>query len=152
MSRQQPIPKVTTVTLPSEEIGHLLLRYRRTHTIDRYQPRLDHFLNQVLLLAREFLPSEGGAILLDDPRLKLLDARGTELTVVGAFGSQPESLLRQKQPCAEGLAGQVYSSGHSTAVTADTEPELCTTLAQKPFKHVIAAFRLFRCARRCRVS
>ena len=72
-------------TLPPEELAIFLMRYRRGETLDRFEPRLDYFLREILSKANEFVPSESGAIFLDDPRAKVFGRRSSQLTIIAAF-------------------------------------------------------------------
>ncbi|MCC6749943.1 MAG: sensor domain-containing diguanylate cyclase [Deltaproteobacteria bacterium] len=99
------------VTLGPDEIGRFLLRFRRNDTLERYEPRLDHFLREILAKANEFVPSEAGAILLDDPRAKLFGKGGRTLTFIAAFGAHAQQLLGEKLPVDRGIVGRVYSTG-----------------------------------------
>src|SRR6185295_2151775 len=55
-------------TLAPEEISRFLMRTRRDRDPERYEVRLDEHLREVLARADDFVPSDEGAILLDDPR------------------------------------------------------------------------------------
>jgi diguanylate cyclase (GGDEF)-like protein len=90
------------------------MRYRRGETLDRFEPRLDFFLREILSKANEFVPSESGAILLDDPRAKVFGRRSSQLTIIAAFGGPSTQLVGLKLDSEHGVVGRVYSSGHST--------------------------------------
>jgi diguanylate cyclase (GGDEF)-like protein len=112
-------------TLGSKEISRLLVRHRRGETLERYQPQLDAILREILSKANAFVPSECGAILLDDPKAKIFDPASNRLTVIAALGPQPERLLGQRLPVDQGLAGRVYTSGaavHQDGIGAEEEP------------------------------
>jgi diguanylate cyclase (GGDEF)-like protein len=108
-------------TLAAAEISRLLIRHRRGETLERYQPRIDTFLSEVLARTDEFVPSEAGVILLDDPKAKIFDLPGNTLTVIAAFGERPRDLLGERLSCSDGLAGQVYSSGRARSWSADAD-------------------------------
>ena len=59
------------LTLSSEEISHFFVRLRRDPDSERWEIRLDAALREILERANDFVPSESGGILLDDPRAKL---------------------------------------------------------------------------------
>jgi diguanylate cyclase (GGDEF)-like protein len=101
-------------TLPPEELAIFLMRYRRGETLERFEPRLDYFLREILSKANEFVPSESGAILLDDPRAKVFGRPSTQLTIIAAFGAPTAQLIGQKLNIEHGVVGRVYSSGRST--------------------------------------
>jgi diguanylate cyclase (GGDEF)-like protein len=101
-------------TLPPEELAIFLMRYRRGETLDRFEPRLDYFLREILSKANEFVPSESGAIFLDDPRAKVFGRRSSQLTIIAAFGGPSTQLVGLKLNSEDGVVGRVYSSGRST--------------------------------------
>ena len=111
----------STQTLSSEEISHFFVRLRRDRDAERWDIRLDAALREVLQRANEFVPSEAGGILLDDPRAKLAGSPSPRLTFIAAYG--PNALLRlgQRVPSARGFAGRVYREGRPL-VTPDLEP------------------------------
>ena len=101
---------LVTASLPPEELTYFLMRHRRGETLERFEPRLDHFLREILAKADEFVHSESGAILLDDPRTKILRGVG-QLTLVSGFGDLASSLLGHRLTVAGGILGQIYGSG-----------------------------------------
>ena len=70
-------------------------------------------LVEVLRKANEFVPSEAGSILLDDPTSKHADRRLNQLTFVAAFGETAAALVGQTIPSHQGIAGLVYQSGRA---------------------------------------
>lgn len=110
----------STQTLSSEEISHFFVRLRRDRDAERWDIRLDAALREVLQRANEFVPSEAGGILLDDPRAKLAGSPSPRLTFIAAYG--PDALLRlgQRVPSARGFAGRVYREGRPL-VTPDLD-------------------------------
>jgi diguanylate cyclase (GGDEF)-like protein len=68
---------------------------------------------EVLRKANEFVPSEAGSILLDDPRDKHADRRRNTLTFLAAFGDKAAQLVGATIPAHQGIAGHVYLSGHA---------------------------------------
>jgi diguanylate cyclase (GGDEF)-like protein len=112
---------LTIETLPPDELAIFLMRYRRGETLERFEPRLDFFLREILAKANEFVPSESGAILLDDPRAKVFGRPCNQLTFIAAFGAQADRLIGEKLVCDRGVAGRVYSTGRSTRCTVDEE-------------------------------
>jgi diguanylate cyclase (GGDEF)-like protein len=95
-------------TLAPEEISRFLMRTRRDRDPERYEVRLDEHLREVLARADDFVPSEGGAILLDDPRTKLAGG-AARLTVIASFG--PSQPLGTRVPADHGLVGRIYQRG-----------------------------------------
>jgi diguanylate cyclase (GGDEF)-like protein len=83
---------------------------------------LDLVLRQILQKAYEFVPSESGSILLDDPFRKVAQRRENELVFIATFGDASRDLIGQRLPARNGIVGQVYQSGTpylSTDVDAD---------------------------------
>jgi len=101
----------STQTLSSEEISHFFVRLRRDRDAERWDIRLDAALREILQRANEFVPSEAGGILLDDPRAKLAGSPTPRLTFIAAYG--PDALLRlgQRVPSDRGFVGSVYREG-----------------------------------------
>jgi len=73
---------------------------------------IDRFLREILLKANEFVPSEAGSILLDDPSTKsIADRSDSELVFIAAFGTRARSILGQRMSARMGIVGHVYVSG-----------------------------------------
>ena len=73
-------------------------------------------LAEVLSKANEFVPSDAGSILLDDPReLSSKDPR--KLTFIAAFGEHADSLVGRQIQVTEGIAGHVYTTGKAHHAT-----------------------------------
>lgn len=68
-------------------------------------------LVEVLRKANEFVPSDAGSILLDNPREKVPERNLNFLTFIAAFGEKADLLVGQRIPAAKGVAGHVYLSG-----------------------------------------
>ena len=64
-------PPQKILTLSSDDISHFFVRVRRDQDSERWEVRLDAALREILERANDFVPSESGGILLDDPRAKL---------------------------------------------------------------------------------
>lgn len=95
-------------TLGTEELEAFLQRRRASPFLEM---SLAANLAAVLTKANEFVPSEAGSILLDDPREKLPERSENFLTFVAAFGTKADLLVGQSIPAAKGVAGHVYLSG-----------------------------------------
>jgi diguanylate cyclase (GGDEF)-like protein len=106
------------------------MRHRRGETLDRLQPKLDSFLRDILAKANEFVPSESGAILLDDPRAKMFDRETNRLTVIAAFGEWA-GMLGEDLSAAQGLSGEVYATGQATRCVVDEEDGSYTELSAR---------------------
>jgi len=80
-------------------------------------------LVEVLRKANEFVPSQAGSILLDDPTRKHPDRRRNQLTFVAAFGESAEALVGATIPSHQGIAGLVYQTGRAYFTSdADRDP------------------------------
>ncbi len=99
------------LTLAPEEISRFLMRTRRDRDLERFEIRLDEHLREVLQRADDFVPSDGGAILLDDPRAKLAGQQAGRLTVIACFGESRPHTLGARVPADQGVIGTIYSKG-----------------------------------------
>jgi diguanylate cyclase (GGDEF)-like protein len=104
-------PPGPILTLSPEEISRFFVRARRDQDTMRWDVRLDAALREILERANEFVPSESGGILLDDPRAKLAGAPAPRLTFIAAFGPWRDGMLGIRVPSDRGFAGQIYRSG-----------------------------------------
>src|SRR3954463_7938726 len=105
------IPPGPIVTLSPEEIARFFVRARRDQDTEHWDVRLDAALREILERANDFVPSESGGILLDDPRAKFAGSTAPRLTFIAAFGPLAKDRLGQRIPSDRGLCGQVYQSG-----------------------------------------
>ena len=99
------------LTLSPEEIARFFLRARRDQDTERWDVRLDAALREILERANDFVPSQSGGILLDDPRAKLAGIRTPRLTFIATYGPGTAQLLGKRVPSDRGFVGQVYRSG-----------------------------------------
>jgi diguanylate cyclase (GGDEF)-like protein len=83
---------------------------------------LDLVLRQILQKANEFVPSESGSILLDDPFRKVAARRENELVFIATFGDASRHLIGQSLSAQFGIVGQVYQTG-SPYVSADVQAD-----------------------------
>jgi len=72
---------------------------------------LDLVLREVLQKAFEFVPSESGSILLDDPIRKVASRKDNELVFIATFGETSRQLIGQSLSAQHGIVGQVYQTG-----------------------------------------
>src|SRR5207302_8096792 len=72
---------------------------------------LDLVLRHILQKANEFVPSESGSILLDDPFRKVAARRENELVFIASFGHACRNLIGQRLSAKHGIVGQVYQTG-----------------------------------------
>ena len=117
-----PVPPI--VTLSSDDIAHFFVRVRRDQDSERWEVRLDAALREILERANDFVPSESGGILLDDPRAKFAGSPAPRLTFIAAFGPNSHEHLGQRIPSDRGICGEVYRSGRPllTESLADDAP------------------------------
>ena len=99
------------LTLSPEEITRFFLRARRDQDTERWDVRLDAALREILERANDFVPSESGGILLDDPRAKLAGVRTPRLTFIATYGPGTAQLLGKRVPSDRGFVGQIYRTG-----------------------------------------
>jgi diguanylate cyclase (GGDEF)-like protein len=83
---------------------------------------LDLVLRQILQKANEFVPSESGSILLDDPFRKVAMRRENELVFIATFGDASRNLIGQRLSAKFGIVGQVYQTG-TPYVSADVKED-----------------------------
>jgi diguanylate cyclase (GGDEF)-like protein len=84
---------------------------------------LDLVLREILQKANEFVPSESGSILLDDPFRKMAARHENELVFIATFGEAGRDLVGQRLSAKQGIAGQVYQSG-TPRLSADVEGDI----------------------------
>jgi diguanylate cyclase (GGDEF)-like protein len=104
-------PPQQILTLSSDDISHFFVRVRRDQDSERWEVRLDAALREILERANDFVPSESGGILLDDPRAKMAGSPAPRLTFIAAFGPGAAEHLGLRVPSDRGICGQVYRSG-----------------------------------------
>src|SRR5450756_2038573 len=76
----------------------------------------DRFLITLVNRAMEFVPSQAGALLLDDPVSKEDDRSRNELAIIVTAGDVKESAVGRKVRPTDGIAGFVYARGERTCV------------------------------------
>jgi diguanylate cyclase (GGDEF)-like protein len=118
------------LTLSPEEISRFFVRARRDQDTERWDVRLDAALREILERANDFVPSDAGGILLDDPRAKLAGVRTPRLTFIAAYGPNSGHLLGKRIPSDRGFVGQIYRSGspYRTDHLAPEDPLITTVL------------------------
>ena len=83
---------------------------------------LDLVLRQILQKAYEFVPSESGSILLDDPFRKVPARKENELVFIATFGDASCDLIGQRLSAEFGIVGQVYQTG-TPYLSADVDED-----------------------------
>jgi diguanylate cyclase (GGDEF)-like protein len=83
---------------------------------------LDLVLREILMKAYEFVPSESGSILLDDPLGKMAAREENELVFIAAFGEAARGLIGERLSARHGIVGQVYQNG-SPHLSADVDTD-----------------------------
>ena len=94
------------------ELVNFLERRRAGHTFPG-EMDLSENLVAILRKANEFVPSEAGSILLDNPVDKQRQRELNDLTFIAAFGEKAETLVGQLVPADKGIGGHVYITGKS---------------------------------------
>lgn len=97
-------------SLDRPELELFLERQKSAYSL-RSEIDLDHVLREILRKANEFVPSESGSILLDDPLRKYPDRERNELVFIATFGEGSEGLVGQRLSALHGIAGRVYQTG-----------------------------------------
>jgi diguanylate cyclase (GGDEF)-like protein len=83
---------------------------------------LDLVLRQILQKAYEFVPSESGSILLDDPFRKAAARKENELVFIATFGHASRDLIGRRLSAKYGIVGRVYQTG-TPYLSADVEED-----------------------------
>jgi diguanylate cyclase (GGDEF)-like protein len=83
---------------------------------------LDLVLREILKKAYEFVPSESGSILLDDPFRKMVTREENELVFIAAFGDAARDLVGQRLSAKHGIVGQVYQTS-TPYLSADVDSD-----------------------------
>jgi diguanylate cyclase (GGDEF)-like protein len=133
------IPPGPIITLSPEEIARFFVRARRDQDTEHWDVRLDAALREILERANDFVPSEAGGILLDDPRAKLAGSPAPRLTFIASFGPSSQQSIGRRIPSDRGFAGRVYSTGRP-AQTDHLEPDdpiLETATEATPLRSVV---------------
>jgi diguanylate cyclase (GGDEF)-like protein len=98
--------------LERSSLEQFLERRRATPTFP-FEMNLSENLVAILRKANEFVPSEAGSILLDNPMKKQRERTLNTLTFIAAFGDKADNLVGQRVPADKGIGGHVYITGAS---------------------------------------
>jgi diguanylate cyclase (GGDEF)-like protein len=113
-------PMKDVLSLEPAELERFLERRRASPPQFPLEMDLAENLVEVLRKANEFVPSQAGSILLDDPTRKHPDRRRNQLTFLAVFGDQAAALVGQTISSDRGIAGFVYQTGKAY-FTSDAE-------------------------------
>lgn len=98
-------------TLEKKQLNQLLSRERQQKELEEGTPALDGVLREILTKANQFVPSEAGSILLDNPFRKTEKPEYQELVFVASFGVGSANLPGLQLPINAGIVGVTYLSG-----------------------------------------
>jgi len=98
-------------TLENNRLEDFLERHKAYYPYSG-EIEIDRFLREILQKANEFVPSQAGSILLDDPSTKNSEDRSeSDLVFIATFGRHALSILGQRMSARIGIVGHVYVSG-----------------------------------------
>lgn len=97
-------------SIDSQRMEAFLERRRAVIAFSREMSLADN-LAEILRKANEFVPSQAGSVLLDNPLAKGPERQQNHLTFVAAFGEKATSLIGREISAEQGIAGHVYISG-----------------------------------------
>ena len=99
------------ITLENRRLENFLERHKAYYAYTG-EIEIDRFLREILQKANEFVPSEAGSILLDDPMTKNSDDRlENELVFIATYGAHGEARLGKRMNARVGIVGHVYATG-----------------------------------------
>lgn len=97
-------------SLETPQLERFLERHKAGLSL-RHEVDLDLVLREILQKAFEFVPSESGSILLDDPFRKVASRKDNELVFIATFGESSRDLIGHRLSAKHGIVGRVYQSG-----------------------------------------
>ena len=110
VSSKEPDKGLETFIADETIIDRILQRKTKTELPAR-QVDLKEVLREILLKANEFVPSDSGSILLDDPLLKWGEGHKGKLYFMACFGVGSSGLAGTHLPDDVGIVGSTYRSG-----------------------------------------
>lgn len=113
---------VEVVSLDPASLERFLGRQRARPPHLPLELSLSENLIEILQKANQFVPSEAGSILLDDPLEKGPDRAQNRLTFLAVFGEKAASLVGQSRPARSGIGGLVYRTGRPY-ITSNAEED-----------------------------
>jgi len=99
-------------SLAPKELARFLDRHKASFSL-KSEIDLDVVLREILRKAFEFVPSESGCMLLDDPYRKVPERKDNDLVFISTFGPGSHELIGTRLSAARGIAGRVYQTGKS---------------------------------------
>ncbi len=109
-SSENPVRELETFIADDTIIDRILQRKtKKTHPAQ--QVDLREVLREILLRANEFVPSDSGSILLDDPLLKGDTEHQGKLYFMACFGVGSSGLVGTHLPDEVGIVGATYQTG-----------------------------------------
>ncbi len=99
------------INLASTEILEKILERKKKDDFYTDKVDLKKMLKEILTWANNFVPSESGSILLDDPVLNQFKLKPGELYFVACFGRGSRALIDSTIPVNVGIVGKTYTSG-----------------------------------------
>jgi diguanylate cyclase (GGDEF)-like protein len=106
-------------SLSPADLSRFVQRTKASSALPR-EPDVSLLFRQILQKAGELVPSESGAILLDEPFSKDVPPDVRRLHFVAAFGPAAARLLGHSIPAADGVAGEVYCTGTARLASAES--------------------------------
>ena len=111
-----------TSSLTAVDIDRLLARHQRPINDPDLVP-VHELFEEILRVANQFVPSEAGSVLLDDPELKVRrqwQPADNELVFVACFGDKADQLIGHRIAADKGIVGRAYLTGTS-CMTSDAQ-------------------------------
>jgi diguanylate cyclase (GGDEF)-like protein len=108
-------------SLETQQLERFLERQKAGLTL-KNDVDLDLVLRQILQKAYEFVPSESGSILLDDPFRKVASRQDNELVFIATFGESSRDLVGHRLSAQHGIVGRVYQAG-TPYLSADVDKD-----------------------------
>jgi diguanylate cyclase (GGDEF)-like protein len=100
-------PRIRCVS--SAKLAHFLKREPRSDSATDFD--LNRIFRELLRRAIDFLPSDAGAIYLDDPLDTTDGAKQRSLVVIASFGPKGKDLIEERFDTHNGIIGEVYRTG-----------------------------------------
>jgi len=122
-------------SLEVPQLERFLERHKAGLTL-RSEVDLDLVLRQILQKAYEFVPSESGSILLDDPFRKVASRKDNDLVFIATFGTASRDLIGQRLSAQRGIVGRVYQTGSPYLSTDVKEDEFFFSDIDQKIGHI----------------